>query len=55
MSKENDFKSGNWIGYLVLALAILAIVFAIYSCIYGPPITPPTRMRSSDPYWYSGD
>jgi hypothetical protein len=34
MKEENDFTSGFWAGYLVLALAILVIAFAIYSCIY---------------------
>ena len=55
MINENDFRSGDWVGYLVLALAIFAIVFAVYSCIYGPPVDPPTYMKSSDPYWYSGE
>jgi len=54
-NKENNFESGNWIVYLVLTLAILTIVFAIYSCICGPPVDPPTYMKSSDPYWYSGE
>lgn len=51
---ENNFGKNGWIGYLVLALAILAIGFAIFSCLYGPSVTPPTHMKSSDPYWYSG-
>ena len=27
VNKENDFKSGNWIGYLVLVIMILTVIF----------------------------
>jgi len=52
---ERNFRKGDWIGYLVLAFAIFVIIFAVYSCIYGPSVTPPTHMKSSDSYWYSGE
>ena len=52
MKKENDFFSGDWVGYVVLVLAIFAIGFAVYSCIYGPKVTAPTHMRNDEPYWY---
>lgn len=35
--------------------AILAILFAMYSCAFGPDVQPPQSMKSGDPYWYSGE
>ncbi len=52
---ENNFSKNDWIGYVVLALAIFAIGFAVYSCIYGPKVTPPTHMKTADPYWFGGE
>lgn len=43
-------KAIIWFG-----LSILALLFALHSCAFGPKIQPPQYMNSSDPYWYSGE
>lgn len=40
------------IWYIII---FLVFVFAIVSFIYGPSPDPPTYLKSSDPYWYSGE
>ncbi len=50
--KENNYTWKDWIWFV---LAVITIVFAILSFLYGPPVTPPQSMKSPDPYWYSGE
>lgn len=49
----NGFNGGGCIFWIIVM--ILAIIFAVFACLYDPPIDPPTHMKSSDPYWYSGN
>ena len=45
----------TWKEWVWCLIALLTLIFAIFSFIYGPPVDPPQSMKSGDPYWYSGE
>lgn len=38
-----------------IVMSILALAFAVIACFFAPRPDPPTHIRNSDPYWYSGE
>lgn len=55
ITDENEPSTGAWKYWIVFIGVLLALLLAAYSCLYAPPVDPPTHMKSSDPYWYSGE
>lgn len=54
VADENE-RNCTWKEWVWLAIVLLTIIFAVFSCIYGPSVEAPQSMNSSDPYWYSGE
>ena len=41
-----------WILIMFMMLWLLIVTLLVYK---SPEVMPPTHMKSSDPYWYSGE
>lgn len=53
---KNEFGKQDWWDRTDwwLVIVLLVFVLTIVAFIYSPSVDPPTHMKSSDPYWYSG-
>ncbi len=45
----------KWKYWIIFIGVLLTLLFAIFMTHISPDVTPPISMKSSDPYWYSGE
>jgi len=55
VADENEPSTKKWQYWVILIGVLLTLLFAGFMCHISPDVTPPTHMKSSDPYWYSGE
>ena len=58
VADENEPNIDNWEKWkywIIFVGVLLTLAFAIYMNSISPDVSPPVSMKSSDPYWYSGE
>ena len=48
-------KWEKWKYWFIFIGILLTLLFAFFMDSISPDVTPPTHMKSSDPYWYGGE